>query len=393
MEKEKIVSRVLEASNEWMKRIEKTEKKRFVYKNLLKVVKENEYFLGIIGLRGIGKTVLLLQLAKETNAIYFSADDRELRGTDIYDIIKALSEAGHKRIFVDEIHAKAKWDLDLKTIFDEKLASIAFSGSSAIQLKNLKADLSRRVVIEHLKPAGFREWLEIKKGINVPKLSLKEILKNKTEITKKYGYLNKYLAEYYSSGGVLFEAKTYFYKTITSTIETISSKDLPTAKGIGKDTEENFFKLLQVIATSKPLELSYSKIGEVIGKNKVWVMRFLYNVEKTEAIKKVYSCGSSTKKHRKEAKYYLPFPFRHALCTSLGKQPDIGSLREEFFVNHADCCYFKSKNSPTPDFKFEGTIFEIGGKNKKNKQGAQIIVTDSLDTSSNKIPLFAIGLL
>jgi len=393
MEKEKIVSRVLEASSEWIKRIEKMEKKRFVYQNLLKVVKEKEYFLGITGLRGIGKTVLLLQLSKEINGIYFSADDRELRGTDLYDIIKALSEAGHKKIFVDEIHAKAKWDSDLKTVFDEKLASIVFSGSSAIQLKNLKADLSRRVVIEHLKPAGFREWLEIKKGIEVPKLTLKEILKKKAEIAREFGYLNKYLEEYYSTGGVLFEAKTYFYKTITSTIETISSKDLPTAKGIGKDTEENFFKLLQVIATSKPLELSYSKIGEIIGKNKVWVMRFLYNVEKTEAIKKVYSCGASTKKHRKEAKYYLPFPFRHSLCTSLGKQPEIGSLREEFFVNHTDCCYFKSRSSPTPDFRFEGMIFEVGGKNKKSRQGAQIIVTDSLDTSSNKIPLFTIGLL
>ena len=393
MEKDRIVSRVLGANSEGMQRIGEIGKKRFAYENLLKVVKENEYFLGITGLRGIGKTVLLLQLAKETKGVYFSADDRELRGVDLYDIVKALSEAGHKRLFVDEIHAKAKWDGDLKTIFDENLASIAFSGSSAIQLKTLKADLSRRVVIEHLRPAGFREWLTIKKGIEVPKLTLKELLKNKAQIARDYGHMNKHMEEYYSTGGVLYGAKTYFYKTVTSTIETISAKDLPAAKGIGKDTEENFFKLLQIIATSKPLELSYSKIGETIGKNKVWVMRFLYNVEKTEAIKKVYSCGAASKKHRKEAKYYLPFPYRHALCTSLGKHPDIGALREEFFVNHIDCCYFRTSANPTPDFKYEGMTFEIGGKNKGKKQGADIIVTDTLDTSENKIPLFAIGML
>ncbi len=393
MEKEKIVTRVLEASSDGLKRLGKIGKKRFAYDNLLKVAKESEYFLGITGLRGIGKTVLLLQLAKDTGGVYFSADDRELRGTDLYDIVKALSEAGHRRLFVDEIHAKAKWDGDLKTIFDENLASIVFSGSSAIQLKTLKADLSRRVVIEHLRPAGFREWLEIKKGIDVPKLTLKELLKNKAEISRQYGHINRHMEEYYSAGGVLYGAKTYFYKTIISTIETIAAKDLPSAKGLGKDTEENFFKLLQVIGTSKPLELSYSKIGETIGKNKVWVMRFLYNVEKTEAIKKVYSCGSSSKRHRKEAKYYLPFPYRAALCSSQGKQPDIGSLREEFFVNHLDCCYIKTSGDPTPDFKYEGMTFEIGGKGKRNKQGADIIVTDSLDTSENKIPLFTIGLL
>lgn len=392
MESENIVSRALELNSEGLKKLEKIEKKRPVFEELLNVTKEKEYFLGITGLRGIGKTILLLQLAKETKGVYFSADDRELRGIDLYNIIKAISEAGHKKIFVDEIHAKPNWDSDLKTVFDENVANIAFSGSSAIQLKNLKADLSRRVVIEHLKPANFREWLSIKKNVNMPKITLKELLKNKAEITKKYSFANKHLQEYYAQGGVLYDAKTFFYKTIISSIETIATKDLPSVKGLDQDTEENFFKLLQIIATSKPLELSYSKIGESMHKNKVWVMRFLYNVQKTEAIKKIFSCGQASKSSRKEAKYYLPFPYRHSLCTSLGKTPDIGAIREEFFVNHVDCCYIKTSGEPTPDFKFEGLTFEIGGKSKRKKQ-ADIIATDSLDTSQNKIPLFTIGML
>ena len=47
METERIISRALEANAEGMKRIGQIEKKRFVYGNLLKIVKENEYFLGI----------------------------------------------------------------------------------------------------------------------------------------------------------------------------------------------------------------------------------------------------------------------------------------------------------------------------------------------------------
>lgn len=57
------------------------------------------------------------------------------------------------------------------------------------------------------------------------------------------------------------------------------------------DTVENFFKLLQLIAASNPMELSYSSIGEALSKDKMWVMRFLAQVEKTEAIKRVYACG------------------------------------------------------------------------------------------------------
>lgn len=393
MEKEKIVTRVLETNFENLKKLVGLEKKRFAYENLIKISKEQEYFLGITGLRGIGKTTLLLQLSKSLNGLYFSADDRELRGVDLYDIVKALTEAGHKKLFIDEIHAKPNWDSDLKTIFDEKVASITFTGSSAIQLKTLKADLSRRVVIEHLQPASFREWLSIKKNISLPKITLAELLKNKAQIAKEYGFVNKLLGEYNATGGVLYAAKTGFYKTILSTIDTIVAKDLPAVNAVDQDTEENFFKLLQIIATSKPMELSYSKIGEIMNKNKVWVMRFIYTIQKTEAIKKVYSCGQTMKSTRKEAKYYLPFPYRTALCTTIGKTPDMGALREEFFVNHVDCCYIKTSGDPTPDFKYQGKTFEIGGKNKGKKQKADIIITDSLDTSENKIPLFAIGML
>ncbi len=388
-----IVTKILEKHSQHLKKLEKIKKNRYIYKELSKISKEKEYFLGITGLRGIGKTILLLQLTRETNGIYISADDRDLRGVDLYDIIKALSEAGYKKILIDEIHTKPNWDSDLKTIFDEKIGYIIFSGSSSIKLKNLKADLSRRVILEHLKPASFREWLSIKKNTNVPLISLKDITTKKRQLTKKYGYLHKYLGEYYERGGVLYETKTGFYKTIISTIETIAIIDLSIIKKIDPEVEENFFKLLYLIAESKPLELTYSKIGNILDKNKVWVMRFLADVEKTESIKRIYSCSKGVKKARKEAKYYLPFPYRVSLCTSSNKQPEIGSLREEFFINHLDCCFIKTSNTATADFKIKNKTFEIGGISKGKKQKADYIIVDGLDTSQNKIPLFLFGLL
>ncbi len=393
MENEAIVTRVLENNSENLKNLENIEKKRSVFKNLLKISKEEEYFLGITGLRGIGKTILLLQLTKENNGVYFSADDRELRGIDLYDIITVLSEAGHSKIFIDEIHTKPKWDNDLKSVFDEKKAYVCFSGSSSIKLKTLKSDLSRRVVIEHLKPASFREWVEIKKNISLPLLSLEEIIKKKVKLAREFGYLHKQLSVYYTHGGVLYDAKTGFHKTILSTIETIATKDLSVIREVDPDIEESFFKLLYLIANSKPLGLSYSKIGETIGKNKTWVMRFLLEIEKTEVIKRVYAKGGAIHAVRKEAKYYLPFPYRSALCESQEKKPDIGSLREEFFINHIECNYIKSsKEKTTADFKVKNKTFELGGKGKNRKQKADYLVIDGLDTAANKIPLFLIGL-
>ncbi|MFH0927171.1 MAG: AAA family ATPase [Candidatus Micrarchaeota archaeon] len=393
MDSSTIVTKALEGHAEAMRKIESITTKRFAYDPISTVAKEGGYFLGITGLRGIGKTVLLSQLAKEHGGIYVSADDRNLRGVDLYDIIKALSAAWHKKIFVDEIHSKPPWDQDLKTVHDEGLAYVAFTGSSAIQLKTLKADLSRRVVIEHLKPASFREWLHIRKGIEFPKLTMAKLIKERASIARQHGHAHAHLKEYYETGGVLYEAKSQFYKTIVSTIETIAYKDFSAVKDVQPGTVENFFKLLQLIAASNPMELSYSSIGEALGRDKVWVMRFLAQVEQTEALKRVYACGKEGKPYRKEAKYYLPFPYRASLCANAGIAPSIGSLREEFFINHVDCCFNPASGSALADFMACGLSFEVGGKGKGNKQKADYRVLDGLDTSGNRLPLFAIGLL
>lgn len=393
MEPTAIVTKVLEGHVEAIRKIEHVPTKRFAYGSMSTVVKEESYFLGITGLRGIGKTYLLSQLAKEHGGIYVSADDRNLRGIELYDIIRALSAAGHKKIFIDEIHSKPLWDSDLKTAHGESLAYIAFSGSSAIQLKTLKADLSRRVVLEHLMPASLREWLHIRKGIEIPRLTMNKLIRDKATIARQYGHAHKYLGAYYESGGVLYEAKSQFYKTIVSTIETIAYKDFSAIKDVQPGTVENFFKLLQLIAASNPMELSYSSIGEALEKDKMWVMRFLAQVERTEALKRVFACGAGAKPYRKEAKYYLPFPYRVSLCTKAGTTPSIGSLREEFFINHVDCCFNPASASASADFVADGKSFEVGGQNKDDRQGADYRVLDGLDTAGNRIPLFAVGML
>jgi len=393
MDSATIVTRVLEGHAGAMKKLEGIGKKRYLFASAQKIVSEQAYFLGITGLRGIGKTVLLLQLATQNGGVYFAADDRNLRGVAIYDVVKALSDAGHKSIFIDEIHAKPDWDSDLKTAYDESLAHVAFTGSSAIEIKTLKSDLSRRVVVEHLRPASFREWLSIKKKLELPLLEMEAIAKEKAGFARRFASAHTNMREYCAAGGVLYDAKSQFYKTVVSTAETIAYKDFAAIKGVKEDTVENFFKLLHLVAASKPMELSYSSIGDVLGKNKVWVMRFLGNVEKTEALKRVYACGTGAKPVRKEAKYYLPFPYRAALCESLGKKPDVGSLREEFFVNHVDCCYLRTSRKPTADFMADGRTFEVGGQAKGREQGADYRVLDGLDTTGNRIPLFLFGLL
>jgi uncharacterized protein len=370
--------------------------KRFLFEKLNKIIKNHNFFLGITGLRGIGKTTLLLQLCIENQGVYFSADSRNLKGFSIYEIVNELINKGYKKIFIDEIHLKQNWDLDLKNIYDtHEDVKIYFTGSSALELKTLKADLARRVLLEKLPPASFREWLLIKKNISIPIISFEEIIEKKVELTEKYWEVNEYLEEYYQMGGVLYSNENYdeFYKTIISIIETIIIKDLSPYKGYDPEIDNIVFSILNTIAISKPMELSYEKLGKITYKNKVWIMRFMELLDKTELIIRITAKGEGMKTTKKEYKYYLPFPYRYCLCTHRNIKPNIGSLREEFFVNHVEICnYIKTKDTETSDFIYKNKKFEVGGINKKKKDEDYRVI-EGIETNDNRIPLFLFGLI
>src|SRR3989344_858557 len=177
MEEEILDKIVLNSENQinWVK---KFKKKRYIFDSIKNI--DKEYFVGIKGIRGIGKTVLMLQIAMDENdSIYFSADSTLVSAFSLYETVKGLAKRGYKNIFIDEIHRKVEWDRDIKTIFDEHESRIFFSGSSALDITRTSADLSRRVVLKELKAVSFREYLNIRKGYDIPVLPSNKIIKDK----------------------------------------------------------------------------------------------------------------------------------------------------------------------------------------------------------------------
>ena len=171
-----------EKQQQWVRRFST---KRYLYEALKKI--DKDYYRGIKGIRGVGKTVLMLQLARETKgSLYISADSTTLKPFTLYEIVKELNKRGYYNIFIDEIHRKTFWDVDLKTLYDEHEGRITFSGSSALDITKTSADLSRRVVLKELKPASLREFLNIRKHKNIPPIPFEKIIKNKVTLTKKY---------------------------------------------------------------------------------------------------------------------------------------------------------------------------------------------------------------
>lgn len=376
-----------EKQQQWVRRFST---KRYLYEALKKI--DRDYYRGIKGIRGVGKTVLMLQLARETKgSLYISADSTILKPFTLYEIVKELNKRGYYNIFIDEIHRKTFWDVDLKTLYDEHEGRITFSGSSALDITKTSADLSRRVVLKELKPASFREFLNIRKHKNIPPIPFEKIIQDKVNLTKKYTNAFEYFKEYLKYGGLLYP-KNGFYEALENSIKKIILQDLSALRDINIKYETDVYKLLYFIARSPPYQTNYSSIARTLTISKTMAIRIVNDLAETGIIIPILPCKKKGVDVKKEPKIYLTLPLRE-FFSKYGFEIERGATREEFFVNHIrDVCYLKGdRGEKTPDFRVHNIKVEIGGESKKKYQNPDYIAVDSLSTVENKIPLYLFG--
>ena len=140
--------------------------------------------IGITGARGTGKTTLILQYIKKIfgnsyDALYVSMDDYYFTNHRLFDLAEEFYLNGGRYLFVDEVHKYATWSVDIKNLYDTYSdLKIVFSGSSALQLYNADADLSRRAAMYNLHELSFREYLNLTTSTQFNTIDLIDIVKH-----------------------------------------------------------------------------------------------------------------------------------------------------------------------------------------------------------------------
>ncbi len=388
---DRILTSLVATSRRLMAWARKFPKKRFIYPELRRI--DEEYYIGIKGLRGVGKTVLMLQFAMETSkSLYFSADSTLIKPFSLYEVVKAFSTLGYRNIFIDEIHRKPGWAEDLKTLYDEHEVRIFFSGSSTIDILHSGADLSRRVVLRELPPTSFREWLNIRKGMEVPIHRLEEVISKPFDLTNMYMELHVLWREYMERGGVLYP-ESGFYDTLENSVRKVILEDLSALREISVKYETDAYRLLYLVAKSAPFEVNYSLIARELGVSKNMAIRLVDDLSKAGLIYALQPCDNV----RREPKLYLTVPLRMFFAKK-GFNVHLGALREEFFINHlrwvTEPCYLKGKRGEkTADFKVGDWVIEVGGERKRRYQKQDYTAVDGLLTGNSRIPLFLFGLI
>jgi predicted AAA+ superfamily ATPase len=370
--------------------------------------------IGILGQRGCGKTTLMLQYIKQNyqnsdKALYISLDNFLFQDINLFEFAKKFSQYDGKILFIDEIHKYQNWDTYLKNIYDNLDLKVVFSGSSLLSIQKQNADLSRRSIIYHLENLSFREYLEFMGVLKFNSFTIEEILTNHTNISKeivKNIKVLKYFDEYLKYGAYPFilEDKDSYYQKITQIINIILESDLPYINKIEFSQILKLKKLLFLLSQSVPFIPNITKLSQLTNISRPKIYEYLNYLEDAKIINSIKSKEKGYKILSKPEKLFMQ---NSNISYTLTKTPNIGNIRETFFVNMIKN-YYNSFNkiydnsiflSKKGDFLVdEKYIFEIGGAKKSFKQIKNIensfVVADDIEIGfKNKMPLWLFGFL
>jgi hypothetical protein len=159
-------------------------------------------------------------------------------------------------------------------------------------------------------------------------------------------------------------------------------------------TSRKLKQLLFVVAQSVPFKPNFNDLAKIIETHRNQVKDYLILMEKASLLIQLQSAVKGMKTVEKTEKIYLGNP--NLIHAWAAENSNIGNVRETFFacqtaVNH------KITAAEKGDFMINGNTFEIGGKNKTQKQIRNtenaFVVKDDIEYGyQNILPLWAFGM-
>jgi predicted AAA+ superfamily ATPase len=361
------------------------------------------HFIGIVGARGTGKTVLLRQFALEhEDAFYLSADTLD-RDDDLWELIRKLSSNyGYRSFLLDEIHFLADPTALLKKVYDFLDARIVFSSSVALAMHASAHDLSRRVRLLDLHVFSFREYLAFAHDLSLSSLSLEQIADR--QWTPDHLRTGRFFDDYLRGGVLPFSLEEPEpLGLLESIIEKVIARDLPAVARLIVDELELIRNLLRFIGRSGIDGINYSSLSRNLGITKYKAEQYVGYLVRASILHRVLPAGTNV---LREPKILMAPPSR-LLYQSYDDA--LGGLREDFFVEAIKQAgfqlqYLKStRGAKTPDYLIEAAgkklAVEVGGRSKGREQfkgvkvDGKLVFAHSTEPAGQRLPLFLLGFL
>ena len=324
----------------------KYDKKRTLYDDIAR--DSGAHFIGIVGPRGAGKTIMLKQLALANDgSFYVSLDTME---GDLFELIKTLHETMRVRLFLlDEVHVYPRFEADLKKIYDLLDIRVIFTSSTSLGMYESGYDLSRRVLLKSLYPFSLREYAHFKYNQEFSAVTLRDIMEK--NIPADILRVGEHFLPYIQGGLMPFALQEPEPLVLLENIlKTIILKDIPSIARLLTDELERIERLVRFIGLSGIDGINYSSAAQNVHITKYKAEQYITLLERAFVLHRVFPMGTNV---MKEPKVVMALPYR-LLYRPLDEA--IGGLREDFFVEAFRSCgkevfYLKStRGQKTPDY-------------------------------------------
>lgn len=323
-----------------------------------------------------------------------SAESVYFASHTLFDTAFQFAQFGGKHLFIDEVHKYKGWATELKMIYDNLPdLHVVFTGSSVLDIYKGSSDLSRRALVYSMQGLSFREFLNMELGCDLPVYSLEQILSGKVDVLSVIGHPLPLFADYLQHGYYPFYKEMGFGMRLNQMVSMVLEADIPQYANYSVTVSRKLKELMQVVADNVPFKPNMTTIATSIKVDRNNLPDYLDLMNRAGLIAILREATKGVRSLGKVDKLYLD---NTNLVFALSSDtPEIGNIRETFFFNQMRLNHTVT-NSPVSDFLIEGKTFEIGGKNKGQKQleGATegYVAKDDIETGfGNILPLWTFG--
>ena len=377
--------------------------KRYLYDK----IDWRDRLIQIKGARGVGKTTLMLQYIKENfktskEALYISLDNLWFADKSLREVAEYFYLHGGTHLFIDETHYLRNWQQEIKNIYDDfPELHIIYSGSALLKLEKGSADLSRRQISYTLQGLSFREYLEYEKIGKYDAVDLEMLLQSHEQLAMEITADKKillYFDKYLISGYYPFYKEVFsgYHERIKMTLNEALENDYPAIEDVSFSTIQKTKKMLILLAQNSPQTPNMNALYRELETDRNQGLKMLNTLSNAGILNLLSAASKSLKNMSRPDKIYCN---NSNIMAALVRHPDIGCMRETFFMNQMLAAGYEASYPPEGDFLINDLwLFEVGGKNKtfaqiRNIENSYLAVDNIEVGTGNRIPLWIFGFL
>ncbi|MEA4974704.1 MAG: AAA family ATPase [Paludibacter sp.] len=357
--------------------------------------------IGIKGSRGVGKTTFLLQYAKERfgndkKCLYINFNNLYFTEHSLVEFAGKFYEQGGRTLLIDQTFKYENWSQELRICYDSyPELQIIFSGSSVMRLIEDNKDIQNIVALYNLRGFSFREFINLKTGLNLPPHSLDDMLDDQVSISKSIrGKVNpmSFFQDYLVYGYYPFFLEDRNYsENLLKTMNMMMEVDILLIKQIDLKYLSKIRRLLYLIMNNAPGPANISQLAVEINTSRATIMNYIKYLKDARLLNTLYVDGEDYPKKPKQL-YVHNTNLMHAVFPDNTNQEAekktflYNALHAKHKVNtgryHSDFCVDKKIN-----FKYDTKT--------TNRHGSKIhFAVDAMETTNkNEIPLWLFGFL